>query len=319
MAKTEMIRARVEPELKSQAEEVFSRLGLTPTEAITLLYGKVIEHRGLPFAVKIPDAETTAALRQDRASDRINGTPIDRSSTVSRILANLHDRIVGGNMKPGSPLPAERELAAELGVSRFSLREALRVAESQGLVKISHGKRTQVATETASSVAAAWRIALRRGAASPVLLTEARLAVEVEIARLAAERATPDMLAALQETIDRHEQAAPGDAETRVAYDVEFHRLLACATGNPVFEMMLSPLVALLEASLRLTNFYWEELRQTNFQHVPHRRVLRAVAARDASAAANEMRAHLESVQRGLRDRQAGDDVPAAANTQPRS
>ena len=273
----------------------------------------------MPFAVKIPDAETTAALRQDRASDGINGTPIDRRSTVSRILANLHDRIVGGNMKPGSPLPAERELAAELGVSRFSLREALRVAESQGLVKISHGKRTQVATETASSVAAAWRIALRRGAASPVLLTEARLAVEVEIARLAAERATPDMLAALQETIDRHEQAAPGDAETRVAYDVEFHRLLACATGNPVFEMMLSPLVALLEASLRLTNFYWEELRQTNFQHVPHRRVLRAVAAGDASAAAKEMRAHLESVQRGLRDRQAGDDVPAAANTQPRS
>lgn len=46
MAKTEMIRARVEPELKSQAEEVFSRLGLTPTEAITLLYRQVIEHRG---------------------------------------------------------------------------------------------------------------------------------------------------------------------------------------------------------------------------------------------------------------------------------
>lgn len=69
MAKTEMIRARVEPELKSQAEEVFSTLGLTPTAALTLFYRQVTLHRGLPFAVKIPNAETLAALRQARAGD----------------------------------------------------------------------------------------------------------------------------------------------------------------------------------------------------------------------------------------------------------
>ena len=58
MAKTEMIRARVEPELKSQAEEVFSELGLSATEAITLFYTQVTLHQGLPFAVRIPNAET---------------------------------------------------------------------------------------------------------------------------------------------------------------------------------------------------------------------------------------------------------------------
>ena len=52
MAKTEMIRARVEPELKDQAEEVFSDLGLSPTAAITLFYRQVTLHHGLPFAVK---------------------------------------------------------------------------------------------------------------------------------------------------------------------------------------------------------------------------------------------------------------------------
>ena len=67
MAKTEMIRARVEPELKYQAEEVFSGLGLSPTEAITLFYRQVTLHHGLPFAVKVPNAETLAALRQARA------------------------------------------------------------------------------------------------------------------------------------------------------------------------------------------------------------------------------------------------------------
>ena len=66
MAKTEMIRARVEPELKRQAEELFSQLGLSATEAITLFYKQVTLHRGLPFSVRIPNAETVEALQQAR-------------------------------------------------------------------------------------------------------------------------------------------------------------------------------------------------------------------------------------------------------------
>ena len=69
MAKTEMIRARVEPELKCQAEEVFSELGLSPTEAITLFYTQVTLHQGLPFSVKVPNTETIEALRQARAGE----------------------------------------------------------------------------------------------------------------------------------------------------------------------------------------------------------------------------------------------------------
>ena len=64
MAKTEMIRARVEPELKRGAETVFKALGLSPTEAITLSYKQVTLRRGLPFAVKIPNRETRRAMRQ---------------------------------------------------------------------------------------------------------------------------------------------------------------------------------------------------------------------------------------------------------------
>ena len=66
MAKTEMIRARVEPALKRQAEECFSELGLSATEAITLFYKQVALRRGLPFDVRIPNAETVEALQQAR-------------------------------------------------------------------------------------------------------------------------------------------------------------------------------------------------------------------------------------------------------------
>ena len=69
MAKTGMIRVRVEPELKSQAEEVFSELGLSRTEAITLFYTQVSLHWGLPFAARIPNAGTIEALRQARTGE----------------------------------------------------------------------------------------------------------------------------------------------------------------------------------------------------------------------------------------------------------
>lgn len=71
MAKTEMIRARMEPDLKRQAEALFSELGLSTTEAITLFYKQVTVHRGLPFDVRVPNAETVEALRQARDGDEL--------------------------------------------------------------------------------------------------------------------------------------------------------------------------------------------------------------------------------------------------------
>ena len=66
MPKTAMIRARVEPALKREAEELFSTLGMSATEAITLFYRQVTMHRGLPFDVRVPNEETLEALRDAR-------------------------------------------------------------------------------------------------------------------------------------------------------------------------------------------------------------------------------------------------------------
>ncbi|MCY3625274.1 MAG: type II toxin-antitoxin system RelB/DinJ family antitoxin [Candidatus Dadabacteria bacterium] len=69
MAKTEMIRARMEPELKREAEEIFSTLGLSTTEAITMFYRQVTFYQGLPFIVRIPRQETLEAIRQARSGE----------------------------------------------------------------------------------------------------------------------------------------------------------------------------------------------------------------------------------------------------------
>jgi DNA-damage-inducible protein J len=84
MAKTEMIRARVEPDLKRKAEHVLKALGMTPTSAITLFYKQVTLHRGLPFAVRVPNAETREAMRQART-----GENLARWSDVDELKAAL--------------------------------------------------------------------------------------------------------------------------------------------------------------------------------------------------------------------------------------
>ena len=66
MAKTAMINARIEPELKEEVDEIFDQLGLTTTEAVTLFFKRVKNYRGLPFEVRLPNAETRKAIEQAR-------------------------------------------------------------------------------------------------------------------------------------------------------------------------------------------------------------------------------------------------------------
>ena len=82
MAKTEIICARMEPELKQEAEKIFSALGLSPTQAITLFYKQVTFYHGLPFTVRIPEEETLEAINQMRSGkDLIEYSDIDELMT----------------------------------------------------------------------------------------------------------------------------------------------------------------------------------------------------------------------------------------------
>jgi DNA-damage-inducible protein J len=71
MTKTAMIRARMEPDLKKDAEQVLAEVGLSPTEAIRLFYRQVSLHKGLPFEVRVPSAETRAAIEQARSRKKL--------------------------------------------------------------------------------------------------------------------------------------------------------------------------------------------------------------------------------------------------------
>lgn len=225
--------------------------------------------------------------------------PIGDADKIRQILDSLHTYIVGGKLAAGTELPSERELAETLQVSRFSLREALRVAQAQGLIEISRGRRPRVAEPSTHAAAGMIALTLRRSSHTLLDLADARLVLETHIARIAARKASKEQIAELQGTIDRI-RAHPSEPELCVDEDLKFHALLVKAAGNFVFEIMLAPLAELLRESRT------ETLRRGVDPVLDgHVAVLEAIRQRDADAAEAAMIGHLKLARKHLRERNA--------------
>jgi len=212
-----------------------------------------------------------------------------------QIVKALQDCIIDGNLEHDTELPSERILASQLGVSRFSLREALRVAQAQGLIEITRGRRPRVARPTAHAAAAVIALTLRRTKRNLLDLVAARQGLETHIARLAASHARDEQIAELQEAIELIE-ANRENPELCVEQDIRFHDILVQATDNVVFEIMLAPLGALLRDSRK------ETLRQGVDRVITgHKAILAAVRDKEPEKAAQAMFEHLKMAEEDLK------------------
>ena len=231
-----------------------------------------------------------------------------------RLYRQIADQIAGliaaGEFPPGSRLPAERELASKLGVSRASVREAIISLEIGGLVDVRVGTGIFVAApkETVDESA-------RDAGAGPFELLNARKLVEGEIAALAAAEATEADIAALRQTVE-HMSAHVDDFAIREESDRGFHLRLAESTGNGSLELVVEGLWdqrAELWGRMQ-HHFHTRELAQQTIRD--HAAIVRAVAARDADGARAAMHRHLARVvrefQRGVDDRRRANDATAA-------
>ena len=224
--------------------------------------------------------------------------PIKGKNKTEQIIQALKAHIVEGNLKSGSEFPAERELALKIDVSRFSLREALRVAEAQGLIEISKGRRSRVAPPSASAAAEVNSLSLRRSRNTLLDLVEARLVLETHIARVAAKKITAADIKGLEKTVHAIE-SSPDDISLLIAQNREFHNILVRAIGNIVFEIILAPLTELLWESPR-NEFNYD----TKCVVVEHGGIVAALKARRPNQTAWCMRCHLElTVRRQFRPR----------------
>ncbi len=196
-------------------------------------------------------------------------------SVVDQVHAELLERIVVGELAPGSPLRQEA-LAAELGVSRTPLREALARLVSEGLVEFVPNRGATVARRDATDMEQAWR---------------ARLVLEPGAARLAAERHDAEEIERLREAVRRQREVAD-DVTASFAVNREFHLALVAASGN-AYLLRFAELLWLSRIGVPIFARQARDQAQASSWADDHEAITDAVAAGSAARAERLTRAHI--------------------------
>jgi DNA-binding FadR family transcriptional regulator len=222
--------------------------------------------------------------------------PLERRKVYEQIAEQLLGQIGGGQLRPGDPLPPERELTEAFGVGRSSIREALRMLESQGVIAPASGGAfvvAQAANPLESSLRLLFALDDRTGISD---LFELRRILDCEAAALAAERRTEEHLAEMDAA--RTDMAASLDKAGRsddfIEADLRFHLAVAEATGNRLLVHCMQAVRDIVRRAL-LTVFVIPGSPEGAV--VEHRAIQDAIAMRDAERARAQMFAHLGRVQ----------------------
>jgi GntR family transcriptional repressor for pyruvate dehydrogenase complex len=193
-----------------------------------------------------------------------------------------------GQLRPGDRLPAERQLAARVGVSRPSVRAGLRTLSAMGVVQTRHGSGTYI-TESPTLDAKPLRLLAALHGFGPEQIFESRRLLELGVAGLAAERATSEQMARMAEEVTGM-FAAVDDPSTFLTHDLAFHRALAAASGNPILAALVEMVSTLHFEQRRRAIRTRDQLRDVA---ITHRNIYHAVRARDPERARREMSQHL--------------------------
>lgn len=219
-----------------------------------------------------------------------------RSTLAEEIATRLLDLIRAEQLRPGDKLPAERDLAAQMRVSRPVLREALRALAIMGVVEIRQGAGTYITALEPQRLVSHLQFVFSKDPVALSQVLETRRILEVGNVRLAAGRITPDELDDLADLVDRLRQHV-GEAERFAELDIAFHDAVCEATGNVLLAQFLGIIDTLGRVSRERTGASSGTRRQALRDHEA---ILAALRAHDAAAAAAAMEAHLSHVEAAL-------------------
>jgi len=210
----------------------------------------------------------------------------------SDVIAQIRQAIMSGQYRPGDRLPTEREMAQQFGVSRVTVRDALRALEANGLVRVKVGGQggPYVSTPDIALLSDSIGTHLHLRGTSFQDLAEARQALEMTAAQLAALRATPEDLAALESAIQGPMQP-PKQGDT-AASSMDFHTALVIAAHNPALLAMFRATRALIQAAF--DQLHAQQPDMADAARKTHGELYAAIAEHDADRAGGLMRQHLE-------------------------
>lgn len=254
------------------------------------------------------------------SSAAIGAVPgVHAGSLTHRVERRLLTAIVSGRFTTDERLPQETELAKDLGVSRLTLREAIKSLQQLGVVRVERGRGTFVnARDRWSQLDPTVLAAMIDAGQGPGLfrsLTELRRMLEIGLVGLAAERRTGDHLARLDASLDHMQQACDArDVSAFAAADLDFHGILLDAADNPV----VIAIYGLINDALRRIREQTTERTIGDPAAVTmHRGIFEAVSAGDAPAAVTAMSRHFANTERYVAEVIALTAAPAVTETAP--
>ncbi|TXI04422.1 MAG: FadR family transcriptional regulator [Pseudorhodobacter sp.] len=244
------------------------------------------------------------------ASDKPKATyaPVHTRRAFEEVTDQIRGQIARGALGPGDRLPSERDLAEQFSLSRNTVREALRALEIAGILELKKGATggAFVREGQGDAVVSSFADLFYLGKIQPTHLTEARMIVAVSVARLACQRATEEELDELEANVNASKLAvAQGDIPERTRINLQFHRILAKCTRNPV-------LIIISDAMIEIQRQMLEVLPGApNSAIMPSReRLLGYLRARDEDMAALEMESNLRLLQQHYLTEQSGKTAP---------
>lgn len=225
-------------------------------------------------------------------------TPVRQARASGEIVSQIERAIFDGDLKAGDRLESERELAERFGVSRITVRDALRVLEARGLVYVKVGASGGAfVTETNADQVAesiSTMILLRKMTLSGV--AEARTIVETATSELAAERADAGAIERIERSVEKG-RAVVREQAPHTEASMDFHVAVADASGNE----LLKATVAAYRDLLIQTLHDMRDVRSARATQKAHEEILDAIRSHDPEAARSLMLAHLQDFEKRLR------------------
>jgi len=208
-----------------------------------------------------------------------------------QVVAHIRDLIEKGLVRPGDKLPAERDLAVQIGVSRPTVRVGLRALAAMGIVESRHGSGTYIPDGPPALGSQSLSLLAALHGFTREEMYDARRVLEVGAAGMAAEHATPDQLATIADEVTNL-FATLDDPLVFLVHDIRFHRAVADASGNPIIAALVEMVSALYYDRRRETAELASD-RDLREAAELHRRIYQAIRARNSEAARNAMNEHL--------------------------
>jgi GntR family transcriptional repressor for pyruvate dehydrogenase complex len=223
---------------------------------------------------------------------------------AERVVMHIERLIQEGRLRPGDRLPAERELARHIKVSRPSVRAGLRSLAAVGILESRHGAGSFITAGPPKLSTGPLNLMAALHGFTRDDMFDARRVLEMGAARIAAERATGDDLAAMSEEVTGM-FASLQEPQAFLVHDVRFHRAVALASHNPVLAALVEMVSTIVYERRRLTV---ERARDLKESAEMHRRIYAAIRDHDGERARREMSEHLDLA----RMAQASEEVPEA-------